>query len=402
MTNETIPGGTPGPSDGPTTTTGPTSTPDTTAVPATVRALEVEVDRVEQQARELFKNEQMDKESYDRIMAGIAEVRAMGEEGKAVQGLSKLGDVEQKINATQTVSVAKGLFQLKEWTEVLQALVLIVLTLGAGAHFFKARIFGEENVAVMRGVEREGALIKVGIKVKNDSTFVITDVNVTLDAPQALAFHSPQNKFYQLGEIAPGDFQSAIYKLYPIRCVSGKISGMVSYKDAKGKVKSAIINPAEVSSICPMLEPHHLSVNEFQQLSGTYTKNAQTVGYTATAPVVFNTIKQRVAAMHPVTEAFNAAGYGEGWYAAKGKYSKKAILLMAKIEVGKAELSVFAEDPQMGTGLLAELADEIEKAAVAPQDVSQQPPQGGYGQPGQWGGAGYQQTGWGKRPGYGQ
>lgn len=362
-------------------------------VPATVVALNEDVAQLEKQVKSLYTQERIDKATYDRLLVSIEDVKSLADEGMPAKGFNKLSEVERQLNATMSMDLREGLDEVREWTEMIQALVAIALLLAAGLHFFKVRVFGEEKVAVMRGVEREGALIKVGIKVKNDSTFAIRDVTVTLEKPQALAFQSPHSKFYQLGDIEPGDFQSAIYKLYPVRCVSGKISGSVTYKDGKGQVKTSIINPAEVASICPMLEPYRITREQFQAMSGTFTRNEQEVRYTATAPAVFSTIKQRCGAMHPVIEVFAPSGQGEAWYAARGKYSRKAILLVAKIEMSKVILAVYAENPEMGTGLLAELAEEIERAGAAQQVTFQQPPADGY--------RGTGQQSWGQTPGRG-
>ena len=353
-------------------------------VPATVVALNEEVAQLEERVKALYTQEMIDKATYDRLLVSIEDVKSLADEGTTAKGFNKLGEVERQLNATMSMDVRSGLSEVKEWTEIIQALVAIALLLAAGLHVFKARVFGEEKVEVMRGVEREGALIKVGIKVKNESTFPIREVRVELVAPDALAYQSPQNRFYVLGDIETGDFQSAIYKLYPVRCVSGKISGLVTYKDRKGQLKSMPINPAKVSSICPMLEPYRITREQFQAMSGTFTRNEQEVRYTATAPTVFSTIKQRCGAMHPVIEVFAPSGQGEGWYAARGKYSRKAILFVAKIEMSKVILAVYAENPEMGTGLLAELAEEIERAGAAQQDT--------FGQ---------QQQSWGQTPGWG-
>ena len=256
--------------------------------------------------------------------------------------------------------------------------------LASGLFLAKRYVLGVESVTVQRGVEREGALIKVGIKVMNDSTFALRSVAVDLEVPDALCFQEPASKFYQLGDIEPGDFQSAIYKLYPVRCVSGNISGSVTYKDGKGRVRTKVIRPAEVSSICPMLEPFRITREGFSTMSAGLSKDEQLVRYTAPSASVFSIVKQRVAAMYPVVEAFSPSGTGEGWYAARGKYSKKAILLIARIEAGKVSLQVFSENPEMGTGLLAELAEEIGRAGTSQLDGYRVSRDGGYGGAGQW------------------
>ena len=112
----------------------------------------------------------------------------------------------------------------------------------------------EEYIHADSGCTREGEYLKVGIKVLNDSSSIIVGTRVLVEAPEGLEFMEPAEGVITLGNIEPtGGFQSAIFKLKPRRCVSGKVTGSVIYRDHQNVRRTMEFRPIEVASVCPFL-----------------------------------------------------------------------------------------------------------------------------------------------------
>ncbi|MFQ6075704.1 MAG: hypothetical protein ACE5Z5_06180, partial [Candidatus Bathyarchaeia archaeon] len=103
--------------------------------------------------------------------------------------------------------------------------------------------------------DRVGDSLRVAVKVLNDSDSLIADTRVFLDVCPGLEFYEPKTEMISLGIIGPGDFQSAIYQLKPLRCVSGKITGIVRYRDPSYATHEAEVPELEVVSVCPFFSP---------------------------------------------------------------------------------------------------------------------------------------------------
>ena len=252
----------------------------------------------------------------------------------------------------------------KEYWEIVAA---VIGSLGAAAYYLnivKRKTIGEEKVKVMRGKTMEGNAVKLGIKVKNDSTFKITEVKVTIDYPKAFKVQGG-SPTVELGNIRPDEFQSAIFKLVPTRCVKGTVTGYTTYENNKGETKVVQIDPVDVGSVCPFLERVRLSPDEFAQRKPTLQSGNKSMAIRTDPNRIFEIIKGRFNNIHTVHEEVSPDGTGMlGEYSGQGAYSKAFIGAGVKVVYGdqpQVELSVYGEEEAMVTGLLSELVDLIEK-----------------------------------------
>ena len=229
----------------------------------------------------------------------------------------------------------------------------------------KRKTLGEEKVVVKRGMDREGALLKIFVKVENGSTFPLRDVKVELTSPAALAYLEPESNVYMLGDLESGDLQSAIFKMYPLRCVSGEISGVVTYKDDRGRMKSQNVKPVKVSSVCPVLEGYEVEFEKYDNVYGKYKAHSHSVSLGTDWRVAWPAIEARTSPLHVVSEASNMFN-GKAIWTGRGKFSKKRVSLEVSTYQAATgwtlNLVARAEEPAMATGLLSDLVQEITKA----------------------------------------
>ena len=114
--------------------------------------------------------------------------------------------------------------------------------------------FDVESVDIAVGFDRVGDQIKVGIKITNLSSMVLRRVLVVIQPPEGFKSDSTGVK---LGEIEPGSFKSANFRIQPPSnvCAVGNLTGSVIWQDITGKPYSKIIPPRKISVVCPFLKP---------------------------------------------------------------------------------------------------------------------------------------------------
>ena len=121
--------------------------------------------------------------------------------------------------------------------------------------------------------------VRFGIKVINNSEFLIVDVNVILDYSESL-FKLDGNTIQNLGIINPTIPRTAEFILKPLGCIHREeIAATVRYKDHTGKRHTLDMRPKEVHCVCPFLKGKPMNRGEFFELSES--------GHTAEAGLKF-------------------------------------------------------------------------------------------------------------------
>ncbi len=260
----------------------------------------------------------------------------------------------------------------KEYWEIVAAFIGSLSIIAYYLKVLKRKTIGEEAVVIRRGKTMEGNAVKLGIKVKNDSTFKITEVKVTIDYPKAFKVQGG-SPTVELGNIRPDEFQSAIFHLVPTRCVKGTVTGYATYENNKGETKVVQIDPVDVGSVCPFLERVRLTPQEFAQRKQYLQSGTKSMSLRTDPTRIFQVVKTRFNNIHTVHEEVapdRTSMLGE--YSGQGAYSKAFIGASIKVVYGaqgQVELSVYGEDEAMVTGLLSELVDLIEKEEGGGQPV---------------------------------
>jgi hypothetical protein len=252
----------------------------------------------------------------------------------------------------------------KEYWEILAGAIGSLGVVAYYLHVLKRKTLGEEDVVVERGKTLDGNAVKVAITVRNNSTFKITDIKVTIDHPPAFKVQGG-SPTVELGNIRAGEFQSSVFHLVPTRSVKGSVTGSITYENNKGRPKVVPIEPIDLGSVSPALEQVRLSHEEFAQRVQSLIQDSKTVTIRTDPATVFGRIKERFSAIHTVYEVVDperTTFLGE--YAGQNAYSKAFIGAWINVVGGAAEgqveLIVYGEEEASVTGLLSELVELIE------------------------------------------
>ena len=286
-------------------------------------------------------------------------------------GPDEVCDAERSYCVTQEKKEDGALQWLAENRELIIGLLAVLSAAGYYLHLLKRRTLGEEAVTVKRGVTREGNMIKIGVKVVNESTFALVDVGVELDVPEAFTIEGG-TKYIDLGTVKQGEYQSALFRLVPSRCVSGNITGSVQYHNLKGERKVVEMTPVTVGSVCPFLEPEAITPAEFdERVSGLTGTQERMFVPGDRLQGVLDAMKGKCSAMYPALEAQSRTIGGlVGMYAARGAYSKRFIAMRLDRDPTSSDLmvTVYGEQAEMVTGLMAEMVELIQSAGGAKRE----------------------------------
>ena len=109
--------------------------------------------------------------------------------------------------------------------------------------------------------------LRFGIRVANNSGFIMVDVQTILDYPQSLL--SLRGDVVQnVGNINPNGKRTARYVLTPLGCVhQEKINAIIMYQDHTGKRHTVQMQGKEVHCVCPFLREKAMREGEFAELA---------------------------------------------------------------------------------------------------------------------------------------
>ena len=109
--------------------------------------------------------------------------------------------------------------------------------------------------------------LRFGIRVGNDTGFVVMDVQTILNYPRTL-FSLKGDVVQTLANMPPNGKRTAKYTLTPRACIHNeKIDAIVRYKDHTGETHTVQMRGKEVHCVCPFLHEKALSEGEFAELA---------------------------------------------------------------------------------------------------------------------------------------
>ncbi len=113
--------------------------------------------------------------------------------------------------------------------------------------------------------------IKFGIRVTNNTSYTITDVDTILDYQKASSmplFSMKDSEIQHLGNIAPNTARTATYILKPLGCIHNEqINALIICKDHMGKKQTLHMHPKEVHCVCPFLKEKPMNEGEYSRLA---------------------------------------------------------------------------------------------------------------------------------------
>src|SRR5574341_320477 len=112
-------------------------------------------------------------------------------------------------------------------------------------------------------------IIRFGIRIINNSEFIISDVELIIDYNESL-FDLDDNKIQKLGTIPPTVLKTAKFILKPLGCIhKEEIGATVIYKDHQWKKHIEEMRPKEVHCVCPFMKEKSITRAEFLALSNS-------------------------------------------------------------------------------------------------------------------------------------
>ena len=150
-----------------------------------------------------------------------------------------------------------------------------------------------------------GDRIKYGIKVTNNCSSTITNIDIKLSVPgDTLEVISPTNGIAHIGGLKPKEFQAGIFLFRPLKCVQTVIEGVVEYYDPGGAFHTVTIEPTETNLSCQFIQNKSISEVDFDDLIGRMHTSSRgfTVGNT-TLEDIEKIINPGLDYMFPVTSS---------------------------------------------------------------------------------------------------
>ena len=206
--------------------------------------------------------------------------------------------------------------------------------------------------------------IRFGIRVINNSEFLIVDVEVILDFSDSL-FKLDGNLVHNLGIINPTAPRTAEFVLKPLACIhKEEISATVRYKDHTGKRYTVDMHPKEVHCVCPFLKEKSITRTEFLDLSKK--------GYSAEAGLNFHGVNVQQLSdflvkncknRHYKVDEFSVDG-GKMLYLASESIGEKATYLITAFiretdGLAQVMLKATSDKPHGLNGFLNEMVETL-------------------------------------------
>lgn len=125
----------------------------------------------------------------------------------------------------------------------------------------------EGDIHIKRGYSEFGEDIKFGVKVINNTAYMLGDVEVILDYPsKVLQLLEPASKVRTIGNIKPDSALTANYLLKPLDCVEDEINATIVYKDHKGIKQTLDMRPKHIDFVCPFINQKPITESEYYAL----------------------------------------------------------------------------------------------------------------------------------------
>ncbi|MHA1936145.1 MAG: DUF2341 domain-containing protein [Candidatus Thorarchaeota archaeon] len=225
-------------------------------------------------------------------------------------------------------------------------------------------------IQVATGFDAAGENLKLAVKVNNTGEFIVTNVQVILDVPDGFDYVKGTSSSQNLGNIAGGGFQSAIFWLRPKRCVDGEYSGTIIYKDAKNQRVTLEIPPKRLVNVCPMLTATESADEVFSRLkSGSLARNCASFEFSGGARSVLKMAEARLRGLTPVdqteTEYEDGTYLGYSCYVGQTKYGESQFA--SEIQVsgipsgGVLTLTVYSDDERILSGFFVDVMHDVRK-----------------------------------------
>ncbi len=147
-------------------------------------------------------------------------------------------------------------------------------------------------IQVTRGCAAVGGKFEYKVKVKNNTSSVITNVTIAILAypDDCMNISGPPTK--TLKRIGIGEFRSPQFIFVPTKdCVEGRIVATVSFMDHKDQAHMLKVEPYIIKSVCDLLEPLESSLEEFELMLADMSVNSEEISVSQPAETTFEQVQ---------------------------------------------------------------------------------------------------------------
>lgn len=238
----------------------------------------------------------------------------------------------------------------------------------------------DSEIKVTRETEFYQGFIRFKMSVSNATSFVITDVDLDFRFDDDLlridryepSSYQNKNGNIILGNIDAGRSKSIAVLFDPLLCSKGTdINCQITYKDAQGRLTSALMESITISVVCPILKTDS-DINigrlkEFIEKLPNRDHKVYEISQGFDIPKLAG-IAREVVEKHDVrhirTLHTKDDREWEIWYYGKTKVQKDDIVIKISIATEKSILELFAatRSAEVLTGLLAEIGRDLKHA----------------------------------------
>ncbi len=238
-----------------------------------------------------------------------------------------------------------------------------------------------EQVRILSAVEFFQGFVRMKVAVKNTTETIITDgqLKILYDRTALRLDHvEPDYELdgseVLLGNVAPGEKKTVAFYLDPMICMESTVDGILTFKDAKGKLAHVEMKRRAVDIACPIFYTKQtINLAMLKRLVADSSYNDSKVYQVPRGipwPEALEIAKESVGGhdVRPVRtfEETTPSFVGEAWYYGAAQNTNEEIVIRATVResTGTLELFVACSNLASLTGLLAELGHGLNHVLV--------------------------------------
>ncbi len=229
----------------------------------------------------------------------------------------------------------------------------------------------ETPIQVTRGCAAVGGKFEYKVKVKNNTSSVITNVTITiLTYPDdCMNISGPPMK--TLKRLGIGEFRSPQFIFVPTKdCVEGRIIATVSYMDSQDQAHTHKVEPYIIRSVCDLLEPLESSLEEFELMLADMSVNSEEISVSQQPETTFEQVQELLPDrnFHIIAAERESDGgefRGTAMGLALGKYTGKKVAIritisgLSESNTSGVRIEALGTDPDMLPTTIEEIVREL-------------------------------------------
>jgi len=263
-------------------------------------------------------------------------------------------------------------FDQKKWVDVK------TIVKGTDDMKSKKKVIEEKGLILLRQTENFRGYVRVKIAVTNNHDNVATDAGLELHHDnKVLRFEKIEPEYRMhggkvlLGNLSPGERKTVNFYLDPQICTTTFLDGTIAYKDSRGEIIMSKMRRKDVNVVCPIFFTKEtanpaMMRNLVQNVLEHHDSKLYALPKKLKPKEALRIARESLAGrdIQFVRELIEPKPFvGEAWYYGTTKVKGYQIAIRASVREETHSIEIFgaAPDPEVLTGLLAELGHELQE-----------------------------------------